>query len=314
MKVPVGISQCLLGDPVRYNGKAKYDHYLIEQLREIITFHPVCPEMAIGLGVPRAPIQLVVTDTVRLKGVENPYTDLTLTMQRQAELDSKSLTHLCGYIVMQGSPSCGSGKVRRFNEAGELLDERGQGLYIATLKQHLPWLPIEESHDLHDNALLDNFLTRIFTLFDWQQSMGNAVTAKTVIHFHSRYKYLLMAHNPHAYRQIGRSLADFSGENIESKALKYIETLLQALRRKTGRGGHANVLMHLKGYFREVLSPNESALVDQKIADYRSEKLPLSEPLGYLHNLIGRTGEDYLAQQRYWNPYPDLSGVRDSVP
>lgn len=314
MKAPVAISQCLVGDPVRYNGKDKYDNELLLSLGNRVQLHPICPEVAIGLGVPRNPIQLVQVESgVSVREVNNAGIDLTSRMQAQAVADSRRLAGLCGYIVMQGSPSCGLHDVKRFDENGLLLDEVGQGIYIAMVKQQLPLLPIEAANVLHSKQLLDNFLTRIFTLCDWQQSTQGAPSAKQLIAFHSRYKYLLMAHNAHAYRVVGKMLSNLAGDNLSQIANQYIHALLSALQKLVVRGGQTNVLLHLKGYFREVLSAEEHKKFDALAASYQSGKIPLSKPRRYLHERLERTGDSYLAQQTWWQPYPDADVLQDEL-
>lgn len=314
MKAPVAISQCLVGDPVRYNGKDKYDDELLSSLGSRLLLHPICPEVAIGLGVPRNPIQLVKADSnIRVREINNAAVDLTLRMQAQAIADSARLANWCGYIVMQGSPSCGLHDVKQFDEAGLLLDEAGQGIYIATVKQLLPLLPVEAANVLHNKQHLDNFLTRVFTLYDWQQSTQGAPSAKQLIAFHSRYKYLLMAHNAHAYRVLGKMLSNLAGDNLLRLANEYIAALLIALQKPVIRGGQTNVLLHLKGYFREVLSAEEHKEFDALAASYQSGNVPLSKPRRYLHERVERTGDSYLAQQIWWQPYPDADALQDEL-
>lgn len=312
MKAPVAISQCLVGDPVRYNGKDKYDQELLLSLGKHVQLHPICPELAIGLGVPRNPIQLVkVQQAIRLREVDDASVDLTSLMQTQAIADSHRLAHVCGYIVMQGSPSCGLHDVKCFDEQGLLLDEAEQGIYIATVRQQLPLLPVEAADVLHKKPQLDNFLTRVFTLFDWQQSTQGVLSAKQLIAFHSRYKYLLMAHNAHAYRVIGKMLSNLASGDLAQIASRYIQALLTALQKPTVRGGQTNVLLHLKGYFRTVLTLDEHKEFDALVASYQAGNIPLSKPRCYLHERVERTGDNYLAQQTWWQPYPNADLLRD---
>jgi uncharacterized protein YbgA (DUF1722 family)/uncharacterized protein YbbK (DUF523 family) len=314
MKAPVAISQCLVGDPVRYNGKDKYDDELLSSLGSRLLLHPICPEVAIGLGVPRNPIQLVQVDNnVRVREVNDTTVDLTSRMQAQATADSARLVNVSGYIVMQGSPSCGLHDVKRFDETGLLLDEAGQGIYIAAVKQLLPLLPVEAANILHNKPHLDNFLTRVFTLYDWQQSTQGSPSAKQLVAFHSRYKYLLMAHNAHAYRVLGKMLSNLSGDDLLRLANEYIGALLVALQKPVNRGGQTNVLLHLKGYFREVLGQQEHKEFDALAVSYQAGNIPLSKPRRYLHERVERTGDCYLALQTWWQPYPDADVLQDGL-
>lgn len=314
MKAAVGISQCLLGDPVRYNGKDKFNPYLVEALRPYLDFHPLCPELAIGLGVPRNPIQLVVIEeSVRLREVGNPQVDVTEQMRGLAERDSERLASLCGYIVMQESPSCGALAVKRYDPEGDLRDAVGQGIYIARLRELLPWLPIAEARDLQQAEALDNFLTRAFMLHDWQTTLPDAPAAAKLLAFHSRHKYLLMAHNPRAYRELGRALANLSSVDIGQFSRRYQIALLTALSHPATRGNQVNTLLHLKGYFREACTPAELQTMAEAISDYQAGRVPLSATIAALHAHVERTGNRYLAEQRYWQPYPGAAAMQERI-
>jgi len=313
MKAPVGISECLTGAEVRFNGKHKFDGDLLRDFDGYLDFQPICPEVTAGLGVPREPIQLVISDNaVRAKGVKDRTLDATEALMQAAHNCAKQASEWCGFIAMQESPSCAVSPINRYSECGELIDNAGQGIFVEELKRLFPWLPIVEAKDLHSPQEQDNFLTRVFTLQDWKQCLPQQPNARALIAFHSRYKYLLMAHSPADYKRIGASLANLSGDP-ELHYTGYIIALISALAKPATRGGHTNTLLHIKGYFREKIAQADYAEIGRLIDAYQQGQVALSSPLKALQQLLPQLDNPYIAQQRYWQPHPDVSGLRDHI-
>ena len=196
-KIKVGISSCLLGQEVRYNGGHKHSALCTRELSRYFEFVDSCPEVSVGLGVPRKPIRLVGEPSQpRAVGVDDPNTDVTDALREYGEHRVEELDDLCGYIFIKGSPSCGLFRVKVYNEKGFPQEEMGRGIFARVLTDHNPLLPVEEAGRLQDAVLRENFITRVFAYSNWQKLKAGGLTASGLIDFHSRYKYTLMAHNP----------------------------------------------------------------------------------------------------------------------
>lgn len=305
-KIPVGVSECLLGEPVRYDGGHKRHAYLTNILSEYLNFQPVCPEVAIGLGIPRQPIRLIVTDSgVRVRGAKDAELDVTEDLASQAQQVAQTMPHLCGYIFMQKSPSCGLHGMKRYRPDGSFRDAQGQGAYAAKLTELMPWLPVEEARSLDDPERRNNFLIRVFTLYDWQQTVAFDPTPERLIAFYSRYKYQVMAHHLASYGAIGRLLADLSQRDLHDICADFLMLLMNALSHVVTRNGNTNTLMHLRGYLRRKLSPQESDEVTRLIDAYHQGDVPLAAPLKVMRQHMTKVADPYLHKQTFWEPYPE---------
>ncbi|HEX7762651.1 MAG TPA: DUF523 and DUF1722 domain-containing protein, partial [Cellvibrio sp.] len=229
-KIPVGVSQCLLGEQVRFDGGHKRSRYLTDVLSSFIEFRPVCPEVAIGLGIPRKPIRLmVVGEETRVVGVADPSLDVTDALVAQAELAVQQMPDICGYVFMQNSPSCGVFGMKRYRTNGYTMDAKGRGAYAKRFMELMPYLPVEEAGRLNDAGLRENFLTRVFAFHDFKTQLSQAPTAKKLIAFYSRYKYQVMAHHVPSYFEIGRFLSNLAGRDIESCRDQFFQLFMAAL-------------------------------------------------------------------------------------
>lgn len=314
-EIPVGVSQCLLGERVRYDGGHKHNHFLTDQLGKYVTFLPVCPEVAIGLGVPRKPIRLVVDEDgrERIRGIENPHLDVTDALAQEAERVVQTMPHICGYIFMQNSPSCGVFGLKRYGSNGHPVDARGRGAFAKRLIELMPLLPVEESGRLCDAGLRENFVTRIFAYHDWRQNMEADPTAKKLIDFYSRYKYLVMAHHVPSYLGAGKMLADLSQKNIQEVATKFITLLMSALRHPASRRSNLNVLIHLRGYLKHHIDSQEKAELTRVFDAYAQGSVPLVVPLTLLKHHLMTLDDPYLKNQVFWQPFPEDLGLRNFV-
>jgi uncharacterized protein YbgA (DUF1722 family)/uncharacterized protein YbbK (DUF523 family) len=313
-KIPLGISQCLMGDKVRFDGSHKHNHFLTDQLGKYVEFFPVCPEVAIGLGIPRKPIRLIVSDSQdRIRGIENPDLDVTDALMQQAESVAASMPQICGYVFMQNSPSCGVFGLKRYHTNGHLLDTRGRGAYAKRLIELMPLLPAEESGRLCDGGLRENFVTRIFAYHDWQMNVAPGPTAKKLIDFYSRYKYLVMAHHVPSYLEAGRLLADLSKADITGIADKFIRLFMAALRHPASKRSHLNVLIHLRGYLKNHIDAQEKSELTRVFDHYAQGLIPLVVPLTLLKHHLMTLDDPYLKNQVYWQPFPDDLALRNFV-
>lgn len=309
--IKVGISSCLLGEKVRFDSGHKQSTYVNKELRDYFTFVSVCPEVGMGLPVPRPTIRLI-SDKERIALVETKDASkdhtagmMAFTTRRVAQLQNEDL---CGYIVCAKSPSCGMERVKVYGNGHASTD--GVGLYTQHLMQQMPWLPVEEDGRLNDPVLKENFISRIFVLHDFYHAMGNDPSPGKLVTFHSRYKLTLMAHSPMAYRELGRLIANQKEYDPETFYNKYRLGLMLALKNRASRKNMTNVLMHIQGYFKRSLNPSEKAELAQVIDDYRTGLLPILAPLTLLKHYLNAYPDEYLSQQRFLQPHPEDMRLR----
>jgi uncharacterized protein YbgA (DUF1722 family)/uncharacterized protein YbbK (DUF523 family) len=310
--IPVGVSSCLLGEAVRFDGGHRHTPHCTEDFAPWFAFVPVCPENAIGLGTPRESIHLRrhADGSVRLVGTKSG-NDHTAPMEAFAAQRARELNGLCGYVVAKRSPSCSIERIRVYSAAGT--PEAGNttaGLYMQRFMAANPLVPVEEDGRLNDPALRENFISRVFVLQRWRQLRADGVTAAALLDFHANHKYLLMAHSVVAYRRLGRLLADLAVADLDTFADAYIAELMPALSRPATRKGHANVLQHIAGYFRERLPAHHRQRLQALIDEYRLGNLPLAAPLTLLQHFLADFPDPYLARQVYLAPYPECLRLR----
>lgn len=304
-KIKLGISTCLLGENVRYNGSHKLDHFLVDTLGRYVTYVPVCPEVECGLGVPRESMRLVgepakprlVTTTTKIDK-----TDQMLAWAAR-KLDVLAGEELCGFIFKSDSPSSGMERVKVYNVKGVPV-RTGIGLFARAFMERFPLLPVEEEGRLHDLALRENFIESIFTLKRWRDQVIAHPAPKALIDFHAAHKLLIMAHSPEQYRQMGAMVAGVTRHNLSERCAGYQGLMLKALRLKATPGKHVNVMMHIAGYFKEQLSPADKQELLDLIANYRAGTLPLVVPITLLQHYARVHGTDYLRNQVYLAPNP----------
>jgi uncharacterized protein YbgA (DUF1722 family)/uncharacterized protein YbbK (DUF523 family) len=302
--LPVAVSSCLLGEPVRYDGTDKREALCHAELDGLLELRGVCPEMGIGMGAPRDPIRLVGEPSApRAHGVDDAAIDVTDALQRFGDDIAARVTDICGHILMRNSPSCGLYTVKVYPQGGGEPSPVGRGIYSAALTRAMPDLPVEENERLDDPALRDSFLTRVFCYAHWRRLGASGLTAGRLIAFHAEYKYLLMAHSVRDYHEAGRLLGDLRTE-LGPTAGRYFHVLMAGLSRPATAGGHANALQHLVGYVSDRLATEQRRTLQDAIDRCRRGELPLSEPIVLLQEHIERHGSDYVKAQKYFEPYP----------
>jgi uncharacterized protein YbgA (DUF1722 family)/uncharacterized protein YbbK (DUF523 family) len=309
--IKIGISACVLGQKVRFDASHKQSRFVTSELGEYVNFVPVCPEVGIGLPVPRPTIRLVSNEErLALVDSKDAGIDHTEAMQRFSRSKVAQLheLQLCGYVVCAKSPTCGMERVKVYKH--QRADKEGVGLYTAELMRQMPWLPVEEDGRLNDPHLRENFVTRIYCLHDFYQSMQGKPTAGKIVAFHSRYKLILMAHHPHSYKQLGKLVANVKQYAPDEFFQRYRLGLMRALAHRASRKNNSNVLMHIQGYFKRVLAKGEKQELSQVIRDYRIGELPLLAPLTLLRHYLQRYPDAYLAQQAYLAPHPQSLKLR----
>jgi len=312
--VPVGISACLLGRAVRHDGGDKRAALCHEELEGLFEYVEFCPEVAIGLGVPREPLHLVGTsaEEARVVGVRDASRDVTDRLRDYADALVPQLEGLAGYVLMKGSPSCGMERVEIHDRSGNPV-AKGAGRFAQRLMERVPTLPLDESGRLHDAVLRENFVTRAFLRAHWLLLQAAGPTPGRLVTFHSRYKYLVMAHSVEACRALGRLLAEAGRWEPESLAATYFARLMEAMRRPATRKSHANVLMHLQGYLKRAIDGESRRELAELIHAYRRGEVSLAVPLTRLRHHLRRHPDLYALDQVYLEPHPPAHGVREAL-
>lgn len=310
----VGIGACLVGQPVRYNGESKRKNAYIESLKNHLNLSAFCPEMAIGMGVPREPIRLVgELGNLRLLDSDTQTEDFTDLMTSYAATVLKNNPDMAGYILVKGSPSCGYERVKRYNEKGNPLKSDAMGIFAAELRKQDPLLPLEEDGRLNDHCLRENFISRVFAYHDWKQLVSSGITHKALIQFWVRYKYQVMAHHIDSYKSIGRLLANHNGLSVDHMADNFIHLLMNALNTMATRKSHSNVLEHIRGYLKKHLGGEDKKELSDLIEQYRNEIVPLIVPLTMLRHHFKVHKNSYIDQQNYLSPYPEELSLRNHL-
>ena len=303
MTLRLGISSCLLGQRVRYDGNHKRDSYINETLGRYFEFVPVCPEVAIGLGVPRPPIRLVGPAAApRAVGVDDVALDVTDSLAAYGRRQGRALNDISGYILKGKSPSCGMERVKVYAR-GKGASRPGTGIYAAAFRTAQPLLPMEEEGRLSDPDLRDNFLERVFAYRRWQKLHTAGVTAARLVEFHTAHKLALMAHGPTHYTALGRLVARADRRNARPMAASYIERFMEVLSRRATRRMHANVLMHAAGYLKQKLDAGDRAELRDTIDAYRTTAVPLLVPITLLRHHFRGHPDAWIGRQVYF--YPD---------
>lgn len=309
----IGISSCLLGEEVRYDGSHKHNGYITRTLGEYFEFVPFCPEVAIGLGVPRPPIRLVRTEQgIRARGVKDPELDVTDSLAAYAAQAGEQMTHVSGYLLKRASPSCGMERVKVYTEAGMPVDT-DSGIYARALMDQWPELPVEEEGRLMDPVLRENFIERVFVYHRWQQLQAQGITAKSLVEFHTQHKFSLLSHSEPVYRQLGRLIAEAGKDGIEQRAAQYIHSLMQAFKKPATRKTHSNVLNHLAGFLKTELDGEDRRELAEIIDNYRRGLVPLIVPITLLKHHFRRHPHPYVLEQHYLSPHPQELMLRNSL-
>jgi uncharacterized protein YbgA (DUF1722 family)/uncharacterized protein YbbK (DUF523 family) len=312
-KIRLGVSACLLGENVRYDGGHKKDDFLTDTLGQYVEYIPVCPETECGMGIPRESLRLVgEIESPRLvttrSGIDHTDRMVQWAENKAAELKAQEL---CGFIFKSNSPSSGMERVKVYNDKGMPV-KKGVGIFARIFMEYFPRIPVEDEGRLHDPALRENFIERIFVLKRWrevlmQKSMGNLVD------FHTRHKLLLLSHSPSHYRQMGKLVAE--GKKIPIARLfdQYESLLTDALKLKATPKKHINVLQHIMGYFKAQLSSDEKQELSEIFDQYRNDLVPLIVPITLFNHYVRKYQQPYLSDQIYLHPHPAELKLRNHV-
>lgn len=303
-RLRVGVSSCLLGQEVRYDGGHKRDDFVVDVLSRFVTFVPVCPEVELALGTPREPIRLErQAGGLRLVGVRSR-DDHTDPMARYADarLDALAKEDLAGYLLKKDSPSCGMERVKVIGRGG-MPSKDGRGVFAARLMERFPQLPVEEEGRLHDPVLRRSFVVRLYAGRRLDGLFGGRWSRGAVVEFHSAEKFLLMAHEPEAYRELGRLVARIKDLPRGEFADRYRARFMAGLGKGATRGRHTNVLQHVAGYFKDAAAADRAEIAEL-IDEHRRGVVPLQAPLTLLRHHVRRSAEPWLRAQTYFDPCP----------
>lgn len=300
-KIPIGISSCLLGQPVRFDGGHKLDSYITGTLSQYFDFRPFCPEVGIGMGTPRPTIQLVKIDNmIRSVGAKKPEMDVTDSLRDFANRHRAEQSELCGYIFKKDSPSCGMERVKVY--VNNQPQKTGTGIYAAEVIRQNPLLPVEEEGRLGDPRLRENFIQRVYVYHRWKRLLSEGLTPAGLTRFHARHKLIIMSHVN--YLDLGKMLANVGKSDIESIAQAYISGLMRSLKKVASRANHVNVLQHIQGYLKNELSVDDKAELCELIERYRQGEIPLIVPITMLKHHFRKNPNTYIEESYYMSPYP----------
>ena len=313
-KIRLGISTCLLGENVRYDGGHKLDRFLTETLGQYVEYVPVCPEVECGLGTPREALRLVGNPEAPRLVTTHTKQDLTdrMTQWAQKRVDELEKEGLYGFIFKSDSPSSGMERVKVYSEQGMPV-KKGIGMFARVFMGHFPLLPVEEEGRLHDPVLRENFIERIFTLKRWRETLAQKESRGSLVDFHTRHKLLVLSHSPRHYQIMGKWVAQDKTIPLKELYQQYQILLMEALLFKTTPKKNSNVLQHMMGYFKEQLSSDEKQELLEVIDSYRQEYIPLVVPVTLIGHYVRKYDQPYLKEQVYLNPHPMELQLRNHV-
>lgn len=302
--IRLGISRCLLGENVRYDGGHKLDRYLRDVAGPFVEWVPVCPEVECGLPVPREAMRLVGDpDSPRLV-TNKTFVDQTERMQKwiAKRLPELAREDLCGFVFKTRSPSSGMRDVKVYTEEG-MPSRKGSGLFARSFMDYFPFVPVEDEGRLHDAGLRENFLERVFVYHRWKRALEGGLSGRRLVQFHTDHKLLLMSHSPKHLRVLGGLVAAVKGREKDVFD-EYFQTMMIALKLMATVKKHTNVLMHMVGYFKKVLTGEEKQELLGVIDHYHRILVPLVVPVTLIRHYVYKYDEPYLKRQAYLHPHP----------
>ncbi|MFW5810555.1 MAG: YbgA family protein [Thermodesulfobacteriota bacterium] len=302
--IKLGVSTCLLGENVRYDGGHQLDRFITDTLGRYVSFVPVCPEVECGMSIPREALRLVgEVDHPRLvtrqTGVD--YTDQMVEWARKRVRDLEK-EDLCGFIFKSKSPSSGMERVKVFNESGMPV-KQGVGIFARVFMDHFPLLAVEEDGRLHDPKLRETFIETIFVYRRLRELLNETPSRGALVDFHTRHKLLILSHSPDLYQRMGRLVAQ-APEPLDKLYQDYRKLLVEALREKTTPKKNINVLQHMMGYFKNDLTADEKQEILEILDHYRNDSVPLIVPITLMNHYVRKYDQPYLKEQYYLNPHP----------
>lgn len=310
----LGVSSCLLGEAVRYDGGHKRSRFVVEDLGRWFEFVPVCPEVEIGMGIPRPTIRVEEHDGILRLVSPKTGNDFTKKMQTFSRSKVRELmgAGLDGYVLKKGSPSCGPFRLKVYGK-NQPLRHDGVGFFAAEIQESWPQLPIEDEGRLSDHDLRENFIERVFVFNRWRNLTRRGLDRKRLVAFHTAHKLLLRSHNEAGYRRAGQLVGQLGQSPDKDLIANYETELMRIMQTRATRARHVNVLQHAMGYLKNALEAGEKQEINRAIEDFRQGLLPLIVPVTLLKYNIRRHNVDYLAGQIYFDPHPREMMLRNHV-
>ena len=301
----IGVSGCLLGHSVRYDGGHKKNRLITDILANHMDVKTVCRDVGIGLGVPRQTIRLQDIDgKTRLVARKDRDQDYTNSMSQYANSVTPQYSELDGFVFTKGSPTCGIFRVPVVVNEGGHRRHDGTWIFAQALMEKFPWIPVEGEGRLNDSDLRQNFLERVYALHRWHAIPNPDQNLAAFIEFHATHKLMLMARNHAEYRYLGRWVAETSSATLKVRRQLYIEHFMLVMRKNVTQGRHVNVLMHIMGYLKNNLSKADKVELLNSFESYRKCHLPLSAILLLLKHHLSKYPIPYLSKQNYLEPFP----------
>jgi uncharacterized protein YbgA (DUF1722 family)/uncharacterized protein YbbK (DUF523 family) len=313
-EIKLGISACLLGERVRYDGGHKLDLYLRDTLGEFVQWLPVCPEVECGMPVPREAMRLVGSQVsprlVTIKtGVDHTDRMTKWAGKKLAELEKEGL---CGFVFKSRSPSSGMQRVKVYSSSG-VPENKGVGIFARAFMEKFPLVPCEDEGRLQDADIRENFIERVFIFGRWLALQAGGGAVKDLVEFHSDHKLLIMSHSVKHLRELGALVANSKGFRREALFNEYFRILMDGLKLLATVKKHTNALQHMAGYFKNELSSDEKAELAEIISQYHEKLIPLVVPVTLIRHYARKYAEPYLIRQVYLNPHPAELMLRNHV-
>ncbi len=313
-KIKVGISSCILGEKVRYDGGHKLDRYIRDTLGQYFEWVPVCPEVEYGLPIPRESMRLVGDPksprlVTRKSKIDHTDGMLKWSKTRLTELEGEQL---CGFIFKSRSPSSGIRSVKIYSESG-IPCGRGSGIFGGAFMEKFPLIPVEDDGRLHDPGLRENFIERVFVFKRWKDLMEEGWSIKNLLDFHTNHKLLILSHSPKHFPILGRLVANAKRYKKEELFLNYLVTLMEGIGLIATVKKNTNVLYHVMGFFKKQISGTEKKELVEVIENYHKGLIPLIVPITLLRHYVNKFNEPYLRRQCYLNPHPLELMLRNHV-
>jgi uncharacterized protein YbgA (DUF1722 family)/uncharacterized protein YbbK (DUF523 family) len=301
----VGVSACLMGQPVRFDAGHRKNRFLVEDCAGFFQLHPVCPEAELGLGIPRPALQLRQYDQqVRLVYSKNPAHELTPDMRAFAEQRIDVFEQLDGFVFKKDSPSCGLERVPVYDNVSGMRERKGTGVFAETFRRRHPMVPVEDEGRLQDRDIRQNFLERVYAHYRWRQMVDADSKPAGLRDYHQRYKLMLMAKSPDGCRRLGQLVAGAGKQNLPGLRQQYLQGFMQVMEKRPTSGQQVNVLMHIMGYLKSRLDSRDKAELLDWFESYRRQQVSRVTPLVLLQHHLRRYPNDYMAAQYYFSPFP----------
>jgi uncharacterized protein YbgA (DUF1722 family)/uncharacterized protein YbbK (DUF523 family) len=315
-KIKIGVSSCLVGEKVRWNGDHKQDSYVKGTLSKYFEYVSICPEVEVGMGTPRETVDLYGTLKKPKMISKKTQTDWTSKMNRYIEDRVAKLANddLCGYIFKSKSPSCGLGKIPVYDEYDKNKARHGAGMFAGAFIKTNPFVPVEDEGRLHDPKIRENFIVRIFCFSRLKiELLNKKAKPGTLVKFHTQHKFLLLSHSRKHYQTLGKIVAEVKSNPWKTVLSTYIFTFMEALTLKSTPKKNTDVLLHMMGFLKKILTKGEKEGIFSAIEDYRNELLPLIVPVTLIRYQVKKHNIEYLLDQVYLNPHPKELMLRNHV-